>query len=76
VKFGRHKTVAGYEYEFYRFLEDKLRLVDFKKPILREVFSIEEQNNWFAASDKAALAPSTELIKKKYSGIDSPLQLR
>jgi glycine/D-amino acid oxidase-like deaminating enzyme len=61
--------------EFYRVLEDKLKTkVDFKKPILRKFFSIEEQNNWFAASDKAALAPflSTELIKKKYSGIDSP----
>ena len=41
---------------------------------LRKFFSIEEQNNWFAASDKVALAPflSTELITKKYSGIDSP----
>jgi hypothetical protein len=25
---------------------------DFKSPILRKFFSIEEQNNWFAASDK------------------------
>jgi glycine oxidase len=61
--------------KFYSLLEDKLKIkVDFKKPILRKFFSIEEQNNWFAASDKVALAPflSTKLITKKYSGIDSP----
>jgi glycine/D-amino acid oxidase-like deaminating enzyme len=61
--------------EFYSVLENKLKIkVDFKKPILRKFFSIEEQNNWFSASDKVALAPflSTELISKKYLGIDSP----
>jgi glycine oxidase len=61
--------------EFYTVLEEKLKCkIDFKKPILRKFFSVEEQNNWFAASDKIALAPflSTELIYKKYQGIDSP----
>jgi glycine oxidase len=61
--------------EFYGVLENKLKIkVDFKKPILRKFFSIEEQNNWFIASDKIGLAPflSTEVITKKYSGIDSP----
>ena len=61
--------------EFYTFLEEKLNCkVDFKSPILRKFFSVEEQNNWFAASDKVALAPflSTQLISKKYVGIDSP----
>lgn len=61
--------------QFYIDLEQKLQVkVDFKKPILRKFFSIEEQNNWFAASDKPALAPflSTSIITKKYSGIDSP----
>lgn len=61
--------------QFYGDLERKLQIkVDFKKPILRKFFSIEEQNNWFAASDKPALAPflSTSIITKKYSGIDSP----
>ena len=61
--------------QFYTDLEKKLQIkVDFKKPILRKFFSIEEQNNWFAASDKPALAPflSTSIITKKYSGIDSP----
>ena len=61
--------------QFYIDLEKKLQVqVDFKKPILRKFFSIEEQNNWFAASDKPGLAPflSTSIITKKYSGIDSP----
>jgi glycine/D-amino acid oxidase-like deaminating enzyme len=61
--------------QFYSVLEQKLGVqVDFKKPILRKFFSIEEQNNWFAASDKIGLASflATELVTKKYSGIDSP----
>ena len=33
---------------FYTNLEQKIAVkVDFKKPILRKFFSIEEQNNWF-----------------------------
>ncbi len=61
--------------EFFTNLERKLICkVDFKMPILRKFFSIEEQNNWFLASDKENLAPflSTNLISKKYSSIDSP----
>ena len=61
--------------QFYDDLEKKLQVkIDFKKPILRKFFSIEEQNNWFAASDKQALSPflSTSIITQKYSGIDSP----
>ena len=61
--------------KFYSSVEEKIKCkVDFKRPILRKFFSIEEQNNWFAASDKVGLAPflSTELISKKYIGIDSP----
>lgn len=60
---------------FYADLEAKLQCqFDFKIPILRKFFSIEEQNNWFAASDKASLAPflSTDLVTKKYAGIESP----
>jgi glycine oxidase len=60
---------------FYKSIEDKLNLqFDFKIPILRKFFSIEEQNNWFIASDKPDLSPflSLDLIKNKYSGIDSP----
>jgi glycine/D-amino acid oxidase-like deaminating enzyme len=61
--------------EFYALLRKKINSqFDFKRPILRKFFSIEEQNNWFSASDKEGLAPflSTELIFKKYEGIDSP----
>lgn len=60
---------------FYKKIETKLKTqVDFKLPIYRKFFSVEEQNNWFAASDKTALAPflSTEIVHKKYSAIDSP----
>jgi glycine oxidase len=61
--------------DFYNQIETKLKTkVNFKLPILRKFFSIEEQNNWFAASDKPLLAPflSTKLVFKKYFGIDSP----
>jgi len=61
--------------EFYDQVETKLQTkFNFKLPILRKFFSIEEQNNWFAASDKKNLAPflSTKLISRKYNSIDSP----
>ena len=61
--------------EFFSVLEKKLNSqVDFKMPILRKFFSVEEQNNWFAASDKVNIGPylSTRLITKKYESIDSP----
>lgn len=61
--------------EFFAVLEKKLNTqVDFKMPILRKFFSIVEQNNWFAASDKVNLAPylSNQLISKKFESIDSP----
>lgn len=61
--------------DFYGHIEDKLKeKFNFKMPVLRKFFSIEEQNNWFAASDKINLAPflSTKLVLKKYESIDSP----
>jgi len=61
--------------EFLANLERKLDYkIDFKLPILRKFFSIEEQNNWFLACDKVNLASflSTNLISKKYSSIESP----
>ena len=61
--------------EFFSVLEKKLNSqLDFKTPILRKFFSVEEQNNWFAASDKVNIGPylSTRLITKKYESIDSP----
>lgn len=60
---------------FYTGVEAKLQTkFDYKMPILRKFFSVEEQNNWFIASDKEGLAPflSTKLITKKFKGIDSP----
>ncbi len=60
---------------FYAQLKSRVEnQFDFKMPILRKFFSIEEQNNWFAASDKPALAPflSTQLHCKEYKGITAP----
>ncbi|MGL2963119.1 NAD(P)/FAD-dependent oxidoreductase [Flavobacterium sp. RSB2_4_14] len=60
---------------FYKSIEEKLATqVDFKMPIYRKFFSVEEQNNWFTASDKPNLSAflSTALINKKYNAIDSP----
>jgi len=60
---------------FYATLETKLNCkLDYKLPVLRKFFSIEEQNNWFIASDKEGLSPflSTKLITEKFEGIDSP----
>lgn len=61
--------------EFYTSLEKKISCqVNFKLPIIRKFFSVEEQNNWFAASDKENLTPflATKLLKTKYAAIDSP----
>ncbi|WP_309641975.1 FAD-binding oxidoreductase [Flavobacterium sp.] len=60
---------------FYKNLELKLnQTFNFKKPILRKFFSIEEQNNWFVAADKTGLSPflSTKLRTDKFQGIDAP----
>jgi len=62
--------------EFYSHLENKLNVtLDYQMPLLRKFYSVEEQNNWFAASDKPNLADflSPNLITKKYDVIDSPL---
>jgi glycine oxidase len=61
--------------DFYVNLTKKIdSTFNFQMPILRKFFSIEEQNNWFAASDKVALTPflSSTLIYKKMEGIDAP----
>ncbi len=46
----------------------------FPLPVLRKFFSIEEQNNWFAASDKPTMTGflSDEIVTVQYPGIDSP----
>jgi glycine/D-amino acid oxidase-like deaminating enzyme len=61
--------------EFYAQLKPKIeQQFDYKMPIVRKFFSVEEQNNWFAASDKPVLAPflSTQLHFKEYKGITAP----
>lgn len=60
---------------FYAGLEIKLNCrLNYKMPTLRKFSSIEDQNNWFMASDKAGMHSflSTALVSKKYTGIDSP----
>ncbi len=60
---------------FYAQLKSRInQQFDFKMPIVRKFFSIEEQNNWFTASDKPALSPflSTQLHCKQYKGIAAP----
>lgn len=61
--------------EFYSGLESKLGVkLDYKLPLLRKFHSVEEQNNWFTASDKPNLSNflSTKLITSKINAIDSP----
>lgn len=60
---------------FYSDIEAKLNVkVKFDLPILRKFFSIEEQNNWFTASDKPGLTEflSQRIVSKNYSGISAP----
>ncbi|WP_394758070.1 NAD(P)/FAD-dependent oxidoreductase [Flavobacterium sp.] len=60
---------------FYPQIERRLDIkIDYKTPVLRKFFSVEEQNNWFVASDKPNLTPflSTKILNKNYSGINAP----
>ncbi|WP_447635020.1 NAD(P)/FAD-dependent oxidoreductase [Flavobacterium microcysteis] len=60
---------------FYGNLETKLNTkFNFKTPVYRKLFSVEEQNDWFLATDRVGLSPflSSKLISKKYKAIDSP----
>jgi len=60
---------------FYKSLEAKLKCqFNFQLPVLRKFHSVEEQNNWFMASDKIAMANflSDTIIETNYQGIDSP----
>lgn len=61
--------------DFYPKVEKRLnKKIDFKIPVLRKFFSVEEQNNWFIASDKPNLTQflSTNILHKTYLGINSP----
>ncbi|MBA6153265.1 NAD(P)/FAD-dependent oxidoreductase [Gelidibacter maritimus] len=60
---------------FYASLEKLLGVqLDYKLPVYRRFASIEEQNDWFNASDKPALTNflSSTLIKNKNAAIDAP----
>jgi glycine/D-amino acid oxidase-like deaminating enzyme len=59
---------------FYNQLEAKLGVkIKYELPLYRRFFSVEEQNNWFCASDKPNLEKylSPKLIKKEINGIVS-----
>ena len=59
----------------YKHLEEELDVkLDYKIPVYRKFASLEEQNDWFTASDKPALAEylSTNIIKNKNDSIDAP----
>jgi glycine/D-amino acid oxidase-like deaminating enzyme len=59
---------------FYKEIEKKLQnKYDHSFSTYRVFKSVEEQNNWFSASDKPLLAPymDTDIVKKKYHGIIS-----
>jgi len=59
----------------YKHIEDKLDItIDYKLHILRRLASVEEQNQWFTATDQPTLAPfmKTQLITKPIRGIDAP----
>lgn len=60
---------------FYRNLEQKLQLkLDYKLPVYRRFSSVEEQNDWFTASDKKALENylSDQLIKNANPAVLAP----
>ena len=63
---------------FYKSLEKKLQVkLNHKLPVLRRFASIEEQNMWFEASDKAGLKEflSPEIQKNINPNIDAPFSL-
>lgn len=60
---------------FYESLEQKLQTkLDYKTPVYRLFNSVEEQNNWFTASDKKGLSPylSTKLISNTNLFVEAP----
>ena len=60
--------------EFYPQMERRLGVqLDHKIPVIRKLFSVEEQNNWFTASDKPNLGTflAPKLLFTNYSGLDA-----
>ena len=59
---------------FYATIEDRLNVkLDYKMPVYRKFASLEEQNDWFAASDKPSLSRylSPKIIKNDNTAIDA-----
>jgi glycine oxidase len=59
----------------YAKLEAELHVkLDYKIPVYRKFASLEEQNDWFAASDKPILSEylSSKIIKNENTAIDAP----
>ncbi|MCL6295717.1 NAD(P)/FAD-dependent oxidoreductase [Jejuia spongiicola] len=59
----------------YANLENELNVkLDYKIPVYRKFASLEEQNDWFAASDKPKLSEylSTSIIKNENNAIEAP----
>lgn len=59
----------------YQNLEKLLKVtLDYKLPVYRKFASIEEQNNWFTASDKPKLKKylSTEIISNSNNAVNAP----
>jgi len=60
----------------YANIEKRLDVkLDYKLPVYRKFTSLEEQNDWFAASDKLLLSRylSTEIIKNDNNALNAPL---
>jgi glycine/D-amino acid oxidase-like deaminating enzyme len=71
----KSKEQLGLALPMYASIEKKLHVkLDYKIPVYRKFASLEEQNDWFAASDKPLLSGflSTDIIKNKNQSIDAP----
>ncbi len=71
------KEQIDFAFPLYHAIQSKLNVIfDYEIPILRKLYSIEEQNNWFQAADKPNLAPflDSKLVKQTYESISSPFQ--
>ena len=69
------KMQLDFAAQFYSSIEKKLALhFDYKLPIYRKFFSIEEQNNWFTTSDNPNLTDflSTSIVMKQMQGLQAP----
>ena len=69
------KEQLGLVTSFYEQLEEKFQVqLDYKIPIFRRFASVEEQNDWFTASDKPSLVGylSTQLIKNMNPSVLAP----